>query len=228
MHMQYNIRPLLRGGGVSGVGGGVAHRWREWCWRWSGAPVCWSGDNALAVRGGAGRCWGGEWMAQVRVVSEAVSCGGGEVLWCWGWMASVAPVFCVEWTWMRCLKSAELAAGGGAGLFAWMDYTVQINLRAQINEHEYNIRPLLRGGGVSGVGGGVAHRWREWCWRWSGAPVCWSGDNALAVRGGAGRCWGGEWMAQVRVVSEAVSCGGGEVLWCWGWMASVAPVFCVE
>jgi len=39
--------------------------------------------------------WGGEWMTQVRVVSEAVSCGGGEVLWCWVWMTLVAPVLCL-------------------------------------------------------------------------------------------------------------------------------------
>jgi len=47
------------------------------------------------VVAGASRCWGGEWMAQVRVVSEAVFCGGGEVCWCWGWMALVAPVLCL-------------------------------------------------------------------------------------------------------------------------------------
>jgi len=33
---------------------GLAGWWSEWCWRWSGAPMCWGGDNALAVRGGEG------------------------------------------------------------------------------------------------------------------------------------------------------------------------------
>jgi len=32
---------------------GVAGWWREWCWRWSGAPVCWGGDRLhWQVRGG--------------------------------------------------------------------------------------------------------------------------------------------------------------------------------
>ncbi|QCE15710.1 hypothetical protein DEO72_LG11g2722 [Vigna unguiculata] len=53
------------------------HRCCEWCCR------------------GNGKCWGGEWMALAGEGGErgTVSCSGGEVLWCWGWMAQVwAPV----------------------------------------------------------------------------------------------------------------------------------------